>query len=804
MRFPISLRWPGPLCKRIFVALLFGLCVICGPESRAEGWSWLLPDPQGNTLLAAAYSPESDRVVAAGFGGSVVTKTGENGVWIFTRLPTEAVSDVVWTGRDFVATGQGWIGHSPNGLSWTSVPKLKSDTPYTAVAHGRDTVVVLLHREILVTKDPLRAKWTKKRLPVGKDSYGRILPMEDIAYGKGLFVVVGPDGTVATSPDAIKWTGRSSRTEESLRSVEFNGSVFIATGDNALITSSDGINWSSLPQPEKEYASDYYSYRAIAAGTQLFLKDNYGNGLYRYTGTGSSWTEVPFANTGWIRGACPDGAGGAYFVGRGGRVVRLTAGATTPETEIGPTEGDSLLTDSLQSFAGHLRDIFFRADFTGATVDGRRLMECYYYDKVKRRWSSFRDSLPESVSLAPDSFHQTDLGVVASAEDGFYLYGNTGWSRLGPLPAAPDVSRVLCLATSSAGRIVVVCDEAAAYRVYFSDDWNVWRVSTFPGELPQDFPAMEKITHDGRQFLLLAERGSLFLSETGETWSRLPLLPDDPQSLLDFYRLEDRPLANHILDFASDGNRIVATAGKWERADTPESERWEIQHSEYFLRFFVYSLPGTTNAWSWVFAPGSGGNVNSWSWMGGTPGDRTMRMDVRTPVLWTGSSFLSVPQGSDGSSLDSSLASGGGIYTSEDGFDWKLRDLPAYGLQTITWTGSRVAVLAGEGPAITHPTGLSPEIGVQSQSLKFRLPKKLYVGRSYTVRPMAKSKLPVSLVVADPTAASLSLTRKGRKPLISLKILKPGSNSITAYQSGSRTWKSAYPVTVPFEAVPGR
>jgi hypothetical protein len=784
---------------------LFVMAATLGPQCRAEVWSWLLPDPQGNTLLTAAYSPDSDRVVATGFGGSLVSKAGQGGAWTSTRLPTEAVSDVVWTGRDFVATGRGWLGYSANGLDWTSVPRLKKDESYTAVAHGKDTVVVLLRREILVSKDPLRAMWSKKKLPVGKDSYGRTLPMDDIAYGKGLFVVVGPDGSIATSPDALKWTSRTSRTDESLRSVAFNGNIFVAAGDNALLTSSDGINWSLLPEPEKDYPSDYFSYRVIAAGTQLFLKDNSGDGLYRYTGTAGIWEEMPFDQTGWIRGVCPDGANGTYFVGRSGRVARLPAGATALQPEIGTLAGNNAWHDNLQTFAGHLRESFFRADFTDSSGGDGPIMEASYYDKVARQWKPFRETLPGGDLLEPDSFHQTRLGVVAAAGSVFYEQASLGWWRLGAFPSMPSPLRVLCLTVSPSGRVVVVCDEAGAYRIFFSDDWNDWTSPNFPGTLDRDFPAMEKIVHDGRRFILLAERGSLFTSETGEIWSRLPPLPDDPVELLELYGLEDRPLANHIMDFAASGDRIVATTGKWQRADQDDGqERWEIQLSGYFLRFYVYPLPGTKNRWSWVFAPGSGGSVNSWSWMGGTPGDRVMRMDIRPPVLWTGSSFLATPYGSDNYSLESSLESGGAIYTSEDGFDWKLCDLPVYGIQTATWTGSRVAVLAGDGSIATHPTGLSPEVGTESQSVKFRLPKKLYVGRSYAVRPMAKSKLPVNLVVADQDTASLTLSRKGRRWVIMLNILKPGSTTVTAYQSGDRTWKAADPVSISFEAIPAR
>lgn len=768
------------------------LTLIACQTARTEDWSWLVPGSHGNSLLTAAYAPGTGRVVAGGFGGDILTKAGVGGVWTTVRLPTDVISEVVWTGSEFVAAGRGWIGQSTDGLVWSPVPKVASDKLYTALAHGSEMVVALSGTEVLVRVDPLRSKWRKHKLRAGKDAYGNPLPMNDIAYGRGLFVVVGPRGTIATSRDAKKWTSWSVGTEESINFVEFTGSFFVACGENVLLTSTDGLNWLAMPPPVRSYESEYFSYRPLAAGDQLYLEDNSGSGLYRYIGGVAPWSAVTADSTDWIRSACPDGADGVYFVGSGGRVARRISGSDVLQQEI-DTGAKSTSGYGLQSFVGLLRDSFFRADDTGS----------YYYDKAAKQWRPFSEGLPPGQTFAPHGFHQAGQRIIASAEDGLYVYEDLSWSKLGPRPAPATSSRILCLTTSPAGRTVAVCDEGGSYRLYISDDWINWRSADFSGELPQDFPAMEKIVHDGQRFILLAERGNLFISETGEAWSRLPSLPEDSLELLTAYQLEDRPRGNQILDFATDGSRIVATAGKWQTKSEPgESPRYEMQFSEDFLRFFVYRLPGTAGQWSWLFAPGSGAGVNSWTWVSGEVGERVMRTDVRTPILWTGSAFVAVPFGADDFSLESSLASGGRIYTSEDGFDWKLRDLPAYGILTATWTRTHIAVLTAGGSIATHPTGVSSETGSQAQTISFRLPKKLYVGRSYTLRPMTKSKLPVSLALFDQNNASLALKRRGRRLVPTLTILGPGTNSVTAYQAGNRKWRAAKPVSVAFEAIP--
>src|ERR1051326_1969732 len=73
---------------------------------------------------------------------------------------------------------------------------------------------------------------------------------KDVAFGNGVYVAVGNDATIATSPDAATWTIRRMSTARlSLNSVTFANNLFVAvgTGTPAILgaglgmTSSDGI-----------------------------------------------------------------------------------------------------------------------------------------------------------------------------------------------------------------------------------------------------------------------------------------------------------------------------------------------------------------------------------------------------------------------------------------------------------------------------------------------------------------------------------------------------------------------------------
>jgi hypothetical protein len=62
--------------------------------------------------------------------------------------------------------------------------------------------------------------------------------LRGITYGNGLFVAVGSDGTILTSPDGINWMARTSGTSNGLIGVAYGNGLFVAVGeDGAILTS---------------------------------------------------------------------------------------------------------------------------------------------------------------------------------------------------------------------------------------------------------------------------------------------------------------------------------------------------------------------------------------------------------------------------------------------------------------------------------------------------------------------------------------------------------------------------------------
>lgn len=123
--------------------------------------------------------------------------------------------------------------------------------------------------------------------------------MNFMVFGANLFVAVGNDGTIQTSPNGATWTTRTSGTSNHLHKVYFLNSKFFAIGLNrTLLTSTDGITWTAVTFN-------------VGVSTDMFMSLSYGNGAYiigsrnsggsyayayrSTTAANNSWTVVGYA-----------------------------------------------------------------------------------------------------------------------------------------------------------------------------------------------------------------------------------------------------------------------------------------------------------------------------------------------------------------------------------------------------------------------------------------------------------------------------------------------------------------------------
>lgn len=81
--------------------------------------------------------------------------------------------------------------------------------------------------------------------PISRTS-GTANDLRTIAYDGTIYVAGGASGTIVTSADGITWATRTSNLSGTIRAIAHNGTIFLASDDTAggdVSTSSDGITW---------------------------------------------------------------------------------------------------------------------------------------------------------------------------------------------------------------------------------------------------------------------------------------------------------------------------------------------------------------------------------------------------------------------------------------------------------------------------------------------------------------------------------------------------------------------------------
>lgn len=154
----------------------------------------------------------------------------------------EFFEEAVWTGSRIAAVGPpNAVLLSPDGREW-SPAKLPALSP--AFSHPSEIVwtgkaLVTFRTGGHIAKSMDGENWSEITIDAEF--------MHDLAYGANLLVLVGPAGAIWTSPDAVTWTLRPSKTVEDLHAALWTGREWLVGGNKGtLLTSADGVSWKPL------------------------------------------------------------------------------------------------------------------------------------------------------------------------------------------------------------------------------------------------------------------------------------------------------------------------------------------------------------------------------------------------------------------------------------------------------------------------------------------------------------------------------------------------------------------------------
>lgn len=156
-----------------------------------------------------------------------------------------ALTSVAWTGSEFLVVGtenQGRLGiaslffSSPDGANWTRRSGLQEFLVDLVWTRAGAVAVGGVGQYGVIFTSPDAKDWTESLAQ-------KTAALRSVVWNGSLFVAVGVGGAITTSEDGKSWTARKSAAVQDLLGLAWNGAVFVVVGEGALLSSADGIRW---------------------------------------------------------------------------------------------------------------------------------------------------------------------------------------------------------------------------------------------------------------------------------------------------------------------------------------------------------------------------------------------------------------------------------------------------------------------------------------------------------------------------------------------------------------------------------
>ena len=452
--------------------------------------SGVAPRLTDRTLRAGA--PVYQASYIAGDGGVMIRVTYPKSLQppVFELHPSPTTSDILsGTSGIFVGANGTILKAAPNNITWNVV--------------NSGTTATLRH--------------------VFFYSFGRVTPSD-------LYIAVGDNGTILTSPDGSAWTRRESGTTarlvgSSLGYFESPQKVFIAGEDGTLLESTNGLTWTParrLPTSKKlnsfvfsppfvmmgggdngEVMTDRGGgmFSAETTGEGTFRDGTLGNGRWLLVGNGLA--SISFDGRTWTTRRVPRELSSVAF--GSGKFVAVGSQFTA-------ISGDGL-NWNIQAIANKL--------FNGVTYGGGKFVAvgggAIFVSVDGQTWTE--KSIPTAnlsvVTYGNGRFVATGASSSATSNDGGVTWTSTG----GALN-----QRAIAFGN---GRFVSVGTEG---RVAWSENGSNWSIRQLSGPTVLDGrPFFNDIVFVNGEFLATSNIGVIYRSSNGADWTHLyPGLTIDP------------------------------------------------------------------------------------------------------------------------------------------------------------------------------------------------------------------------------------------------------------------------------------
>lgn len=198
-----------------------------------DGLTWTPRSTGLASTTVQSFATDGSKVIGTVGNGGRVIKSTNGTTWTLQSVGviTSSLFDIIYAGGQFMAVGgTGGIITSPDGVTWTKRTAPSNITGIIrSVAYGNG-------RYVLVANAVGQAGWSTDGITWNNSSTGLATGLTKLTFVNGVFVGVGPSGTISTSTDGVTWTAaHTSGTTENILDVIANG-----TGSTARVVAVGG------------------------------------------------------------------------------------------------------------------------------------------------------------------------------------------------------------------------------------------------------------------------------------------------------------------------------------------------------------------------------------------------------------------------------------------------------------------------------------------------------------------------------------------------------------------------------------
>ena len=138
---------------------------------------------------------------------------------------------------------------------------------------------------------------------MANQSFGVDSNLSAVAFGNGMFTAVGDNGVILISSDGVNWTPGISETDD-LYDVTFGAGVFVVGGGDKILTSPDGVYWTTITLADTSFFVSRITYGNgifVAVGVFTFISSTdginwSGSNIQQTPLSSSSYDGVVYAN----------------------------------------------------------------------------------------------------------------------------------------------------------------------------------------------------------------------------------------------------------------------------------------------------------------------------------------------------------------------------------------------------------------------------------------------------------------------------------------------------------------------------